>query len=81
MRDATEEVILPKIAAYIERHHNSDARGIQMYLARRGVYATLARIDRLIEESDISGVVRVNGRLYFMDYVPMRDAARVFGGR
>lgn len=79
MRDATEEVILPKIAAYIERHHNSDVRGIQMYLARRGVYAPLARIDRLIDESDISGVVRVNGRMVSRQNIPVRDAALVFG--
>ena len=81
MRDATTDVILPKIAAYMERNHNSDASGIQMYLARRGIYATIGRIERLLDESDISGAVRVNGRLYLMDYVPMRDAARVFGGR
>ena len=81
MIDATVEVVLPKIADYIERHHNSDSAGIQMYLARRGIYATIGRIERLLDESDISCAVRVNGRLYLMDYVPMRDAARVFGGR
>lgn len=66
MKDATAEVILPKIAEYIERNHNSDVRGIQMHLARRGIYAPIGRIERLLDEADISGAVR--------------DAARVFGG-
>lgn len=80
MRDATEQVILPKIADYIEKHHRSDSAGIQLYLARRGIYAPIGRIERLLDEADISGAVRVNGRLVLMSYVPKRDAARVFGG-